>query len=140
MANADPKQPLAGLKLGDRVINARRNAGFQTRVDFCNHTKLSYSNIHKVETGQTEPTDPTLRRIAKATGYTVRELRGNSSDTPQDGDEYQVPYEAWAKFLKTEEGASADPFHLGQLSELRFTGEPTATRYVVILAMLAQPD
>lgn len=140
MAKADPKQPLAGLKLGDRVLEARRNAGHTNRVEFCALTKLSYSNLHKIEMGVTVPTDATLRRIGQHTGYSVLELRGNTGDNPSGPRKQHVPYDAWKSFLKTEEGTKADPFHIDQLAGLRFTGEPTVSRYVIMLAMLSQPD
>lgn len=139
----EDRQPLTGKTLGDRIKESYVQAGLRRR-DVERRAGLSYQAIYNWEKGA-QPKAENLQLLAKATGYTMAEiigetLSGQMSDAfppvPEQSD--GVPYEAWGEFLIEDEkyGYQIKPAERAWLSGLRFPEglEPTPASYTALLS------
>lgn len=85
---AEPMRHLPPFHLGDRIRKARLTAGFSSVKAFAAVVGIDRDTLAKYEAGERTPRTIYLDAIARATGFSAAELRGE--DGP-DGGSAQSP-------------------------------------------------
>lgn len=123
------KPPLTGATVGERIAEARKNAGMN-RKQFVARLGVGYMTAYDWERGKYRPRTDSLEAIAAVTGYSMADILG--SDEPE-------MHPALAAFLATPFADGIAPDELERLRQYPWTGEPTPQTYhFLLLAIRAQ--
>lgn len=122
------REPTPGKRIAKAIELARTNMSEVSR-----RMDVAYTTVWKWAHDKTAPTVPLLRRFGDIVGVSVSDLldkEGHTVTEPQ--------YEAWGKFLETEEGRSLTDDERLTLASVHFELplNPTVATYQGWLAIL----